>query len=326
MTKTKAQLRAEAVERLRDTDAWLSTSADLINAMLGDRCEVGMANKRRYFIDLLTDEEPPEGDAVSELRLWAETDQSHEDPEHVLVERRIMSELADMVERDYVRVDSEDNPGYVRRQRYIDMKAERDELQRQLDTMRDVTREFRDERDEWKAKAKKRDFKDEMADLLFRTQMPLNEQREYLKKVSQDSEMDTREKLEEDVQEFANVYYANNLLVYDKVIELLDRQAAITTQECTDVYVSGCEACRRAQKREIAELQAKVDDLKEELEDEKSENGWVRDFLNRMGRKCGTKDCPSLVAYVGQLEAENEQLREKLSRAYDNAHDTLRTM
>lgn len=135
MTKTKAQLRAEAVERLRDTDAWLSTSADLINAMLGDRCEVGMANKRRYFIDLLTDEEPPEGDAVSELRLWAETDQSHEDPERVLVERRIMSELADMVERDYVRVDSEDNPGYIRRQRYIDMKAERDELQERVDNL-----------------------------------------------------------------------------------------------------------------------------------------------------------------------------------------------
>jgi len=35
-----------------------------------------------------------------------------------------------------------------------ELQADRDELQRQLGTMRDVTREFRDERDKWKAKAK----------------------------------------------------------------------------------------------------------------------------------------------------------------------------
>lgn len=28
-----------------------------------------------------------------------------------------------------------------------------------------------------------------------------------------------------------------------------------------------------------------------------------------MGQKCGTKDCPSLVAYVTKLEAENAKLR-----------------
>jgi hypothetical protein len=50
--------------------------------------------------------------------------------------------------------------------------------------------------------------------------------------------------------------------------------------------------------------------LREDLEFERSENGWAREFLNRMGRKCGTKDCPSLVAYVTKLEAENAKLRE----------------
>lgn len=46
-----------------------------------------------------------------------------------------------------------------------------------------------------------------------------------------DGDSDSREKLEADVREFANVYYTSNLLVYDKVIELLDRQAAITELE-----------------------------------------------------------------------------------------------
>ena len=130
-----------------------------------------------------------------------------------------------------------------------------------------------------------------------------------------DSLQDSREKLEAEIRYEYNGSINNEA---EQIIEWLDRQAAITEHEVL------CHPDERDE--QIAELQAKVDDLKEELEDEKSENGWVRDFLNRMGRKCGTKDCPSLVAYVGQLEAENEQLREKLSRAYDNAHDTLRTM
>ena len=50
--------------------------------------------------------------------------------------------------------------------------------------------------------------------------------------------------------------------------------------------------------------------LREDLEFERSENGWAREFLNRMGQKCGTKDCPSLVAYVTKLESENAKLRE----------------
>ena len=51
-------------------------------------------------------------------------------------------------------------------------------------------------------------------------------------------------------------------------------------------------------------------ELREDLEFERSENGWAREFLNRMGQKCGTKDCPSLVAYVTKMEGENKELRE----------------
>lgn len=46
-----------------------------------------------------------------------------------------------------------------------------------------------------------------------------------------DAFTDSREKLEADVLKFSQVYYTSHLLVYDKVIELLDRQAAITADE-----------------------------------------------------------------------------------------------
>lgn len=50
--------------------------------------------------------------------------------------------------------------------------------------------------------------------------------------------------------------------------------------------------------------------LREELDEEISENRWRHEFLDRMAKHCGTKDCPSLVAYVGKLEADNAELRE----------------
>ena len=77
---------------------------------------------------------------------------------------------------------------------------------------------------------------------------------------------------------------------------MTDGERALVALESADKY--------------ITKLEAENEKLREELEDEKAENGWAREFLNRMGRKCGTKDCPSLVAYVNKLESENEQLRE----------------
>lgn len=37
---------------------------------------------------------------------------------------------------------------------------------------------------------------------------------------------------------------------------------------------------------------------------------WLRDFLNGIAAKCGTKDCSSLVEYVRQLEGKVDELRE----------------
>lgn len=48
------------------------------------------------------------------------------------------------------------------------------------------------------------------------------------------------------------------------------------------------------------------------LRDAQDENDWAREFLDRMAGHCGTRDCPSLVAYVNQLESENERMREEL--------------
>lgn len=56
----------------------------------------------------------------------------------------------------------------------------------------------------------------------------------------------------------------------------------------------------------IWELRCKCADLMGERE----EYVWTREFMDRMAKHCGTKDCPSLVAYVEGLEAENAKLRE----------------
>ena len=66
----------------------------------------------------------------------------------------------------------------------------------------------------------------------------------------------------------------------------------------------------RKVRRERDRVRAENAKLRENLKLERSENGWAREFLDSMGQKCGTKDCPSLVTYVTKLEGENAKLRE----------------
>lgn len=47
------------------------------------------------------------------------------------------------------------------------------------------------------------------------------------------------------------------------------------------------------------------------------EAAWTREFLNRMAEHCGTKDCPSLVAYVNKLRDENARLRDLVEMLYE---------
>lgn len=76
---------------------------------------------------------------------------------------------------------------------------------------------------------------------------------------------------------------------------------------------------RKKVNRWIDEVEAENANLQEDLEFERSENGWAREFLDRMAKHCGTKDCPSLVAYVTKLENENAKMRELLRGLYSFA-------
>lgn len=174
MTKTKRQLRAEAVERLerleRRGESYFPT--DVLHAVTPPK-EAGID----VLIDLLTDDEPPEGDAVALLRTYATAEQSHQDPEHVMLERGVFDRLADMVERDYVRrADFEAQHRTlcaVREQRdewkskasnladqakHFQTKCAKletrcDEWQHAEENYQDALQDIRAERDEWKAKA-----------------------------------------------------------------------------------------------------------------------------------------------------------------------------
>lgn len=72
MTKTKAQLRAEAVERLRDCR--YHTHADYVRAMLGWGHEPHFEDSRDALIDLLTDEEPRKFGVTAEQMAKASAD------------------------------------------------------------------------------------------------------------------------------------------------------------------------------------------------------------------------------------------------------------
>lgn len=65
----------------------------------------------------------------------------------------------------------------------------------------------------------------------------------------------------------------------------------------------------------IAELEAENAELREELEDERTEHEWLTEFHTRIGFKIGQSSAHNLVDYVNGLEAENAELRELLARA-----------
>ena len=161
MTKSKSQLRAEAVERLRNGDN-TSLAAKLLGNDLPRLIDFNDAKQfKRAFenalIDLLTDDEPETitRDGIEEIM------------------RNLAAEVTNGGVEVHGAIPIED--------------AMKSAMQRVDDLLTD----------------------DEPAQ----------------------DEQDTREKLETDVREFANVYYADSLFVYDEVIELLDRQAAITKRE-----------------------------------------------------------------------------------------------
>lgn len=113
---------------------------------------------------------------------------------------------------------------------------------------------------------------------------------------------DSRKKLEADVREYYRIGLPGiqetelHRLYYEQVLEWLDRQAAITEREVGDTLLR--------QDERIAELTA-------ELEREKKHREYAYNEVNRF------------IKANGELTKRNNQLREHLSAALDNAHSTI---
>lgn len=150
---------------------------------------------------------------------------------------------------------------------------------------------------------------------------------------------DTREQLEADVRKFAQVFYADNLLVYDKVIELLNRQAAITEREVKlrelhkfeenhRWHVRSIEEVNQQLNERIAELQREIATLKEhragnmerlhELADECAELRKYRDEWKGLAEKYRAD---SIAA-----QEETERYRAKLGDVLDAIHEAERAV
>lgn len=238
MTKTKRQLRAEAVERLkRELDD------ELVAKGYKAKAEIPL----KELIDLLTDEEPPEGDALELLRDYSEKMRYDYDEEHDVFEPderlfELCGHVADMMERDY-----------VLRCTYDAMCQDCDRLQDRLD-------DCRRERDEWKAKAEtcnpcgwwhsglqfceNPQIDDTLKHPRIRKGLgykdrPPHEKTEASKAFEAEldaelGEQDTREKLRYDASELTVDYAASGEVcdtLYYGILGLLDRQAAIAERE-----------------------------------------------------------------------------------------------
>ena len=255
MGKSRRQIRAEAVERLKQPR--YENLSDYVYAILGWGHEPHQAKEAKAaLIDLLTDEEPPEGDAVSIMRKVATcgecTGYTMRKEVGGIDWADALLILADMIERDYVRRESD---------------------------VSDTTNVIQSETNG----------------------------------ITLD---DTREKLEEDVRDLWLDEWSA-----DKVIELLDRQSAITTRECTETSQLDCEECRSVQKRSTGVLKAKIAELKDYVstlcESSEVSNNTIAVQLKRLAEQDRriveyAEKMDELQAKVDELGAENKNLlREK---------------
>ena len=90
--------------------------------------------------------------------------------------------------------------------------------------------------------------------------------------------------------------------------ERLEQEMMTRCGEC--VAMLDCDECLRADADHKARkaLAYENERLRDELEDERTENGWALEFMNRMGEKVRCSDATSLKEYVEKIEAENKRL------------------
>lgn len=144
-------------------------------------------------------------------------------------------------------------------------------------------------------------------------------------------ESDSREKLEADALSFANGFIRDhngaiswNDELYQGIIKLLDRQAAITEQECSVGHT--------AMRATIDRLQTTVDELYKSCDILRDKNRALKLHIGKMqaGRNGWhvkgvelQRQVDELTAQLHASSAERERLRECLGIATDNAHDFL---
>ena len=234
MEKTKRQLRAEAVERLKNSE--YHTALDDVCAMLGWGHEPHFEGATAALIDLLEDDEPPEGDAVAIMRKVANGDEVTGNAMRKEVGGTDWADalliLADMVERDYV---SREKINALRAYYGAGPTAMTDE---QIEAGREVY-------------GAKKDVDMVIVDELH----------------------DSREKLEADVAQMcihiAIGYEVNQLwycgkTLHENISILLDRQAAITKVECENTFLNRADEIITRRELEKRELQTQIADLQVE--------------------------------------------------------------
>lgn len=150
MTKTKRELRAEAVERLKQL-APMDTQADrYVRAMVGSIAGMTMQDVTAGLIDLLTDDDAPKGDAVDILHKAASCTGEYSGPIEAL--RRLtdtttiyyaLESLADMIERDYVRREYHCKTVDDNAKLFAKVLDERDELRSSLDTAKALVEAYK---------------------------------------------------------------------------------------------------------------------------------------------------------------------------------------
>ena len=257
MTKSKSQLRAEAVERLKNYDK--RKHKNLARCVLGDRYEdVSFEANRLMLIDLLTDD-AHESRGSYEERL----DVPVSDCPYCGCKRVVIHDFSDIYENPHsYRVEHVDEKeafeaGCFETYYAFDSVGKAVEHANMRDTLTDEpTNGIEGETNGIHADAPLVDEPPE-SDAITHARWRWKYR-------------------PEDGDEVVMSEYNCNLLMSD-----LDAIADMVERD----YVS----------REA------YDDLRDEFV-------WTSTFLHRMGKKCGTKDVPSLVAYVDKLEARVEEL------------------
>ena len=131
------------------------------------------------------------------------------------------------------------------------------------------------------------------------------------------NEPDSREKLEAEASELVADYAASGEVcdpMYNGIIELLDRQAAITERKATKRHELFCETCEDESDKQIAELTAERDKLQEQLL-----IGWECECRLQAERDTLQGALDIAVQNESRLTAERERYRSKFGKCLDYA-------